>query len=98
MRKLAVCALAALAAGPALAQAAPPRVEPAHLSETVQVLASDAFQGRAPGTPGEAKTVDYLVHRLQALGAPLDLLVAFFARHVEHPLVGQRQRDLQHQR
>lgn len=34
----------------------------------VEVLASDAFEGRAPGTPGEAKTVEYLVQQFQALG------------------------------
>ncbi|GAB3290191.1 M28 family metallopeptidase [Parahaliea aestuarii] len=31
-------------------------------------MASDAFEGRAPGTPGEDKTVDYLVQRMQAIG------------------------------
>ena len=34
----------------------------------VEVLASDAFEGRAPGTPGEARTVEYLVQQFQALG------------------------------
>ena len=67
-----ICGLAlALLAGQALAQppsSGPPQVEPAGLSATVKVLASDAFQGRAPGTPGEAKTVDYLVARFKALG------------------------------
>ncbi len=41
---------------------------PAQLSDTVRVLASDRFEGRAPGTPGEALTVDYLIARLKALG------------------------------
>jgi Zn-dependent M28 family amino/carboxypeptidase len=45
-----------------------PRIEPSRLSETVRVLASDEFEGRAPGTPGEEKTVAYLVDRLAALG------------------------------
>ena len=43
-------------------------VEPAALSETVKILASDEFQGRAPGTPGEAKTVAYLIGQFKALG------------------------------
>jgi Zn-dependent M28 family amino/carboxypeptidase len=43
-------------------------VNPARMSATVKTLASDAFQGRAPGTPGEAKTVAYLVDRFRALG------------------------------
>jgi len=34
----------------------------------IKTLASDAFEGRAPGTPGEVKTVDYLTTRFQALG------------------------------
>ena len=32
------------------------------------MLASDAFEGRAPGTRGEAKTVAYLVDQFRALG------------------------------
>jgi Zn-dependent M28 family amino/carboxypeptidase len=36
----------------------------AHLSE----LASDDFEGRKPGTPGEEKTVAYLVERFRKLG------------------------------
>jgi Zn-dependent M28 family amino/carboxypeptidase len=43
-------------------------IDPARMSATVKVLASNAFQGRAPGTPGEAKTVAYLVARFRALG------------------------------
>ncbi|MGB5102289.1 MAG: M28 family metallopeptidase [Steroidobacteraceae bacterium] len=38
------------------------------LSGITQVLASDAFEGRAPGTAGEAKTVDYLVTQFRAAG------------------------------
>ncbi len=53
----------ALAAAPAAAQ-----TDPARLSADVKVLASDAFEGRAPGTPGETKTVDWLVARFKALG------------------------------
>lgn len=43
-------------------------IEPARLSETVRVLASDAFEGRAPGTPGEDKAIAYLSQRFEALG------------------------------
>jgi Zn-dependent M28 family amino/carboxypeptidase len=53
----------------ALAAAAPANpIKPAELSATVKVLASDPFQGRAPGTPGEAKTVAYLIERFKKLG------------------------------
>jgi Zn-dependent M28 family amino/carboxypeptidase len=34
----------------------------------VQVLASDEYEGRAPGTPGEDKTVEYLSQKFAALG------------------------------
>ncbi|SFF54970.1 Zn-dependent amino-or carboxypeptidase, M28 family [Fontimonas thermophila] len=34
----------------------------------VRVLASDAFEGRLPGTPGEEKTVAYLVEQFRSMG------------------------------
>ena len=40
----------------------------ARITDTVKTLASDAFEGRAPGTPGETKTIEYLVQRFKALG------------------------------
>jgi Zn-dependent M28 family amino/carboxypeptidase len=43
-------------------------IDPAQMSATVKVLASDAFEGRAPGTEGEDRTVRYLIERFQALG------------------------------
>jgi Zn-dependent M28 family amino/carboxypeptidase len=67
-RLLALCLAAAIAVGPAYAQPAPGPVDPAELSATAKALASDPFEGRAPGTPGEAKTVDYLIGRFKALG------------------------------
>ena len=57
-----------LAAASLAAAGTPGTADPAALSATVKVLASDAFQGRAPGTPGETRTVDYLVARLKAIG------------------------------
>ena len=59
--------LALLAAGAAHAQDSAP-IDPAAMSATVREIASDAYQGRAPGTPGETKTVDYLAARFKALG------------------------------
>ncbi|PXA84368.1 peptidase M20 [Nostoc sp. 3335mG] len=61
-------ALLAAAALPLLVAAAPAPVTPAELSATVKEIASEPYQGRAPGTPGETKTIDYLVGRLKALG------------------------------
>jgi Zn-dependent M28 family amino/carboxypeptidase len=43
-------------------------IDPQRLSQTVKVLASDEFEGRAPGTPGEAKTVEWLSKRFRDLG------------------------------
>jgi len=52
-----------------------PRVPPpsTDIDETVyrdhlRVLASDGFEGRKPGTPGEEKTVAYLVEQFRKLG------------------------------
>ena len=64
-RLLLVAAVAAfLTASPAFAQHA----EGARLNEHVRVLASDEFEGRGVATPGEQKTVDYVVGQFQALG------------------------------
>jgi Zn-dependent M28 family amino/carboxypeptidase len=69
MRKISFLAapLALLLASSALSQSAGP-IDPAQLSATVKTLASNEFQGRAPGTPGETKTVEYLIGRFKALG------------------------------
>jgi Zn-dependent M28 family amino/carboxypeptidase len=48
--------------------ATPPKFDPQRLSEDVKVLSSDAFEGRAPNTPGEVKTVDYLIAQFKAAG------------------------------
>ena len=51
--------------------AAPPRsphVNQQRMSEITRMLASDAFQGRAPGTPGEDKTIPYLIEQFKAAG------------------------------
>ncbi|MBA4760629.1 M28 family metallopeptidase [Sphingomonas sp.] len=38
------------------------------MKEATQTLSSDAFEGRAPGTPGEEKTLAYLVDQFQKAG------------------------------
>jgi len=53
---------------PALTLAQTPSVDPARLSEITRVLASDEFQGRAPGGPAEQKTTDYIAGQFKALG------------------------------
>jgi hypothetical protein len=56
-------------AAPRLEAAAPAvRIDPDALLGHIEVLASDAFEGRKPGTTGEALTVDYLVKTLKRFG------------------------------
>ncbi|WPU57774.1 M28 family metallopeptidase [Stenotrophomonas acidaminiphila] len=43
-------------------------IDPAALSRHVRVLASDEFEGRAPATAGEQRTVDYLVEQFRLAG------------------------------
>ncbi|WP_156679115.1 M28 family metallopeptidase [Sphingomonas profundi] len=50
------------------AVAAPPAFDTARVSEDVRTLSSDAFEGRAPATPAETRTIDYLVARMKAAG------------------------------
>jgi hypothetical protein len=45
-----------------------PRISAASLLARTKVLASDEFEGRAPGSPGEEKTVNYLVAEFKKLG------------------------------
>ena len=56
--------VALLAASPVAAQVSPER-----LSADVKTLASDAFEGRAPGTPGETKTIAWLIAQFEAMKA-----------------------------
>src|SRR3984957_2060041 len=43
-------------------------IDEAVYRDHVRVLASDDFEGRKPGTPGEEKTVAYLVEQFRKLG------------------------------
>ncbi|HEX4386435.1 MAG TPA: peptidase M20, partial [Myxococcales bacterium] len=56
-----IALLAALAAGSG-------PIDPARLSSITKTLASDAFEGRAPGSAGEEKTVAYLIEQFKKLG------------------------------
>ncbi|HEY1926818.1 MAG TPA: M28 family metallopeptidase [Caulobacteraceae bacterium] len=62
-------AAAAMAVGGmASAQKAQPQADPARLSDHIKTLSSDAFEGRAPATEGERKTIAYIAARYKALG------------------------------
>jgi Zn-dependent M28 family amino/carboxypeptidase len=66
LRPLAALALI-LAAVPAAAQDTP-EVSAQRLSDITRELASDAYFGRAPGGPGESKTIDFIVSQFKAIG------------------------------
>jgi Zn-dependent M28 family amino/carboxypeptidase len=65
---LALAVLASLACLPVAAKEPSPTIDPQQLSQMVQVLASDEFEGRGPATPGEDKTIGYVIGRMQAAG------------------------------
>ncbi|BBF80902.1 M28 family peptidase [Asticcacaulis excentricus] len=69
MKRTLICLglIASFAASGALAQVSG-GIDGARISQDVKVLASDAFEGRAPGTAGEAKTIAWLSERFKALG------------------------------
>ena len=64
--------LVALLTTPLAAQNAAPTaasaISPERLRADVKTLSSDAFEGRAPGTPGEKKTIDWLIAQFKAMG------------------------------
>lgn len=69
MQRLSVILGSALCLSAAVALAAPvPTISVQTLKDVTRTLASDAFAGRAPTTPGEDKAVAYIVKRFQAAG------------------------------
>lgn len=69
MRKIAALLAAPLLLAPALCLAAPaPAFDVQRFSQDVKTLADDSFQGRAPATEGEKKTIAYIVEQMKAAG------------------------------
>ena len=60
--------LLSAAATATAATATPPKFDPARLAQDVKILSSDEFEGRAPNSAGETKTVDYLIAQFKAAG------------------------------
>ena len=60
--------LAALVASPLLAQSSAPAISVDTLKDVTKTLSSDAFEGRKPTSPGEEKSVNYIVERMKAAG------------------------------
>ena len=63
-----------------------PKVDQAAILERIKILASDEFEGRAPGTKGEERTVGYLVEESKKLGLQPGNPDGTFVQKV--PLVG----------
>ena len=57
-------------AAPAFATESPPEISPARILAHTKILASDEFEGRAPASAGEEKTVNYLISELKKIGLP----------------------------
>jgi Zn-dependent M28 family amino/carboxypeptidase len=68
IRLLPLLPLALAAAAAAQTPAGAPAISTETLTTVTQTLSSDAFEGRAPTTPGEEKTVAYLIERFRAAG------------------------------
>jgi len=68
--RAAIAAVALVAASVSAVQARPvdPPITEADLAAHMRVLASDAFEGRAPGTEGENRTIAYVVGEWARMG------------------------------
>ena len=81
---LAALAISASAAQTPLAQL--PKVDAGAVLAHTKVLASDDYEGRAPGTRGEERTVAYLVEQFKKMGLQPGNTDGTFIQKV--PLVG----------
>jgi Zn-dependent M28 family amino/carboxypeptidase len=77
---------AGLALGAVLAAQTLPRIEAGGILAHIKVLASDEYQGRAPGTKGEDLTVKYLSDQFQKMGLKPGNTDGTYVQNV--PLVG----------
>ncbi len=70
-----------------------PKVDQGVMLERIRVLASDEFEGRAPGTKGEDLTIRYLVDEMRKLGLQPGNPDGSYVQKV--PLVGMTGSELQ---
>ena len=49
-------------------EVAPGELSQATMTDVTRILSSDAFEGRAPGSPGEEKTIALMIERFKAAG------------------------------
>ena len=69
-----------------------PSLDEARLLDHIRTLASDDFLGRAPGTPGEERTVTYLTETFEGLGLEPGNPDGTYSQRV--PLVGVTPTDI----
>src|SRR3954471_10900802 len=86
MRIIPCLALAAVFAGAAAAAELKPNISAKSIEARIRVLSSDEFEGRAPGTPGEDKTIAYLESEFRRLGLKPGNPNGSFIQNV--PLIG----------
>ena len=55
-------------AASAMPEVTVPELSEATMKDVTKELSSDAYEGRAPGSPGEEKTVALLIERFKAAG------------------------------
>jgi hypothetical protein len=65
-------------------------ITPTNLLRHIRELSSDAYDGRLPGTPGEDKSVAYLISQIKAIGLQPGSPTGGFVQKV--PLYGTRSR------
>jgi Zn-dependent M28 family amino/carboxypeptidase len=70
MRSFALVALLLLAAcaSTPTGRSAAPKIDPIRMSNMIRTLASDEYEGRGPGTAGEAKTIAYIAEQFRLAG------------------------------
>jgi Zn-dependent M28 family amino/carboxypeptidase len=70
MRLLSLFALLVLAAcaSTRAERSAAPKIDPVRMSNMIRTLASDEYEGRAPGTAGESKTIAYIAEQFRLAG------------------------------
>jgi Zn-dependent M28 family amino/carboxypeptidase len=69
MKSIVLAAALTLVVAPGQAQTVPaPTISAQAISDVTRELASEPYAGRAPGGPGEQKTIDFIVDRFRALG------------------------------
>src|SRR5712691_9117337 len=67
-------------------------ITPGNLLRHIRELSSDAYGGRLPGTPGEEKSVAYIISQIKAIGLQPGTPKGGFVQMV--PLIGTRSRGV----